>query len=509
MPEEPFLPIALPPGLYKNGTQYQAKGRWTDASLVRFFDGTIRPVGGYRHLLDDAGAEYSPLAGCPRGAYAYRGDDLKTNIAVGTTEKLYVLQDGTLLDITPTGTFTTGACYGVTTGGRTYGSGDYGAGTYGGFSSVSNPIPGDTWSLDNFGNDLVACLTSDGEVLLWDGAASEASVAANSPTNVRAVVVTPERFLFALGGVDVVAGGNPNPRLVQWPSQESTDEWTPGVTTTAGGFPITTAGFLLAGRKTRRQTLLWTDVDVWTATYIGGTFLYQFDQVGTDCGLLAPNAMAVVGDKAFWMGRQNFFVFDGYTVPLPCEVADFVFSGINLTNRAQIHCQTLSEFHEIWWFYPSAGSVANDRYVVFNHVENHWTVGALARETGVDRGVAPAPILVDDQGQLWEHEFGFDHQGATPYIESGPFEMGNGDKVYRVQRVIPDEKTQGDLSLQIRTAMYPTDTPVLSSSISLNSAAPIDVRFTARQMQFRFDEANEVDWRLGTFRVGARAQGRR
>lgn len=511
--EETLLPLDLPPGLYRNGTAYQAKGRWYDANLIRFFDGTIRPIGGWERAVDATGAEIAALEGCPRGAYAYRGNDGTVRIAFGTTEKLYVINDGLLVDITPSGTtnsLVTGSCLGVQSGsGRNYGDGDYGSGPYGSTSILAPLDDADTWSLDSFGDYLIGCLTSDGRVLVWQGdPLVEADEATGAPTGNRAVVCTPERYLVALGGTSV-AGGDPDGRLVRWATQETIDDWTPTASNTSGEFPLTTAGLILTGRRTRRQTLIWTDIDIHTMTFIGGTFVFQFDQMGTDCGLLGPNAVGMVGDKAYWMSKGGFFVFEGFTRRLRCEVEDHVFSDFNFVNRHLIHCQGTAEFDEVTWYYPSAGSDHNDRYVTYNHREDHWTVGELGRETGVDRGACPIVLLVDEDGILWRHEFGSDHADLTPFIESGPMEPGNGDKIFRVQRVVPDEKTRGDLSLKISTALFPMETPVLSATVSLDSASPIDVRFTGRQMTFRFEEARETDWRLGKMRLGARPQGRR
>ena len=43
-----LLPIKLPSGFYRNGTDYEQSNRWRDGSLVRWRDGSLRPVGGWR-----------------------------------------------------------------------------------------------------------------------------------------------------------------------------------------------------------------------------------------------------------------------------------------------------------------------------------------------------------------------------------------------------------------------------------------------------------------------------
>ena len=152
----PLVPLALPPGVYRNGTDMQAAGRWRDASLVRWADGTMRPVHGWgeRFDLNDA---------VPRGMHVWR--DLSNNryVAVGMWDKLYaVSQAGTVTDITPVGLTTGNAVAAQNLG---YGGGLYGVGAYGTpRSDNSSFADATTWSLDNWGEELVACSNADGDL---------------------------------------------------------------------------------------------------------------------------------------------------------------------------------------------------------------------------------------------------------------------------------------------------------------------------------------------------------
>lgn len=511
---EKIIPLDIPPGLYKNGTEYQAAGRWYDANGIRFENGTIQPIGGWRRLTDSAGANFAALDGCPRGAYAYLANSGALRAVFGTTTKLYVITGGALVDITTASSFVTGSCNGSYADGTgVYGNGPYGNGPYGGLSIGSTLVNADTWQIDNYGDYTVAVFTADGRLMLWDGdAGNNADPVTGAPTNNRAVVVTPERFVMLLG-----AGGDP--RLVQWADQEApltaAADWTPTASNQAGDMPLSTAGWLMAGRRTRRQTLIWTTVDVWTATYVGidnrgSGPVYVFDQVGDNCGLMGPNAVATAGTKAYWMGDGSFFEFDGFTQAIPCDVADYVFSDINRVNKAIIHAQTISQRNEIWWYYPSRSSLVNDRYVVYNYREKHWTVGTLDRASGVDKGASPAVILVDNSGQMWEHELvDIARTGITTYLQSGPIEIMDGDRIMRVQHIIPDEKTKGDVTASFRRRFSPNGDFVDTGTYVLTGNDPVDVRFSARQISIKLTEANAVSWRLGRFRLGVLPQGRR
>lgn len=499
---EKLIPISPPPGLYRNGTRYQAKGRWYTANLVRFLSNTIRPIGGWRRMKDSSDVDISALTGAPRGMISWRANTGVVRFGIGTHSKAYVLIDGAVTDITPASGFIAGSQDGGYSGGTgVYGAGNYGGGVFGGGSLSQTLVDADTWQLDSFGDYLVGCLTSDGKILVWDGnTANDFAAPAAAPTSCRGVVVTPERFLVALG-----AGGDP--RLVQWASQESTTDWVASASNSAGDFPLSTNGRLMAGRKTRRQTLLWTDVDLHTMTFVSTSVGYSFDQAGDNCGLLAPNAVSMAGTRAFWMSKTNFFVFDGYVKPIPCDVRDYVFSDINMVQRAKIWSMTISEFDEIWWFYPSPSAMEPDRYVVYNYAEGHWTTGTLARATGVDRGASTTQVMLTSDGLIYEHEVGEDRNSEVPYIESGPIELDEGDNFIRIQRIVSDENTIGDVEAKLYLANYPTDTEREVGPYTLGT--PTDTRETARQVRLRLQQARETSWRVGVVRLGGIRVGRR
>lgn len=503
-----LLPLDLPPGIFRNGTDYQAKGRWHDSSLVRFFAKTIQPVGGWRVMQNDSGANFAALTGVPRGVHSWRGSNGQKYLAIGTTSKLYLITNGTLYDITPAG-FTPASsadsAYVAATG--NYGAGAYGVGAYGTGSSTSVLVETNNWHLDNFGNFLVAVSTSDNKLYLWAGnpAVVAAAVAGTgAPTTATGVVVTPEGFLVALGWTDSAA----NVRGVVWPSQRTSSVWTPALTNSAGDFELATAGRLMAAKRTRSETLLWTDTDLHVMEYIGGSLVYRFAQAGEHCGLIAPRAAVVFDTMAMWMGANAFYAYDGAVRSVPSEVSDYVFSDINMTQATKIWGTTIAEFGEAWWFYPSGSSSEIDRYVVFNWRENHWTVGKLARTAGIDAGAMEHPVFLTPAGLVIEHETVQTRtDGGTPYLRSGPVELGDGERLMSVLRLVPDEKTLGDVQATLFGQNYPTDPANTYGPYSL--ANPTSVRLAAREVALLLTEVRNTAWRVGTLRLGVKQSSRR
>ena len=91
-----LLPLDIPPGVYRNGTQYQSKGRYYDSNLIRWVDKTLRPMGGWRAKTD------STVSGKARSAIAWVDNSSLTWLGIGTHSKFYVMdRGGTVTDITP------------------------------------------------------------------------------------------------------------------------------------------------------------------------------------------------------------------------------------------------------------------------------------------------------------------------------------------------------------------------------------------------------------------------
>jgi hypothetical protein len=491
-----YIPIKIPPGIYRNGTEYQAAGRWYDANLVRWYENTLRPVGGWRKR------SASQMTGLCRGFITWRNNSGERFIAAGTQSKLYAMNEaGTLKEITPTGITAGIASATIKTG---YGYGTYGTYAYG----VARPdlgglIPATTWSLDTWGEYLVACSSADGKLYEWQLGFTTPTLAAaitNAPTGNKALLVTAERILFALG-----AGGNP--RKVQWCDQEDNTVWTPAATNQAGDFELATPGTLLAGKRVKGVNLLFSDTDLHIATYIGAPFVYGFEKAGSGCGLISAQAVAAIDTAAIWMSKSGFFTYDGYVKPLPCEVSDYIFNNINYNQASKVYAVHNSQFGEIWWYYPSSGSNENDSYVTYNYRENHWNIGSLARTAGTDAGVFTNPLLVSSDGYIYEHEVGFAYDSASVYAESGPVQLGNGDNLMSVRQVVPDEQTLGEAVVSFKTRNYPTGAQ--STFGPYTAANPTDVRFMARQVNVKVTGAVLADWRIGVMRLDAVASGKR
>lgn len=493
-----LIPLKIPAGIYRTGTDYEGAGRWRDASLMRWTNNSMRPVGGWSDKWDLS----SDFTATPRAMHVWVDNTSSAKTALASaSELIYTTPSGTSYDITPTG-FTAGnddAAVNTAYSGTYFGTSLYG---------VKRPSSGvfqeaDTWSLDNWGEYLVGCCTSDGKLYEWQGdTATPAAVITNAPTSCKGLFVTEERFLFALQ-----AGGNP--RKVAWSDREDNTTWTAAATNEAGDIELQTAGEIMTAVRIRGRALILTNIDAHVATYQGAPYVYGFERVGTACGIASRKAVAAVDSGAFWMGREAFYVFDGSIArQMDCEVADYVFENMNRNQISKSFAVHNSEYGEIWWFYPSQGSTECDVYVSYDYRDNHWEIGHLGRTTGFDQGVFSEPLWSDPTGVVYEHELhGVGHGGQTPFAETAPISIGNGDQVMRVTQLIPDEETQGDVQFIFKTRFHPND---VEREYGVYTAGnPTSVRFTGRQIRMRVEATNNSDFRVGVMRLNVEAGGKR
>lgn len=497
----PLAALDIPPGFYRKGTDYQSRGRWYDGSLVRWVGDLIRPIGGWT-----LGASIT-LDGIARAILVWRDNSAIRYIAIGTNTSLYVSEGGSYSDVAPVD-LTAGSE--TATPSEGFGAGQYGMGDYNvagvGTSAVSAAA---TWSFDNWGENLIAVLTSDGRILEYEPGDTNAAVVVNAPVNCVAALVSNERHLFVLG-----ASGNK--RLVAWSSQEDNTDWTPTGTNTAGDLELETNGNIITGRKlTSGRILVWTSIDVHAFDYLGTPFIYRRNRIGENCGILGPNAAVAVSDRAFWMGEGKFWMYDGGVVnEMPCDISDKVWNDINLYQRAKIFAGHNSEFNEVWWFYPSAASDENDSYAVFNYQSRVWYFGVLARTCWADKGVYPNPLAVHPDGTVYEQETGLTANGSTRvgdvFIQGGAVEIGDGDRVAYINLIMPDIRgNPSALELTFTAQMTPQGDEQEYGPFTLDPTnGYAEARAAGRTLSPRWDQVADLDWSLGRQRVDMVLGGR-
>jgi len=389
------------------------------------------------------------------------------------------------------------------------------------------------WSHDNFGEDLLLNVVNGG-IYLWDSSAglsnnravaiSDLAGAVSAPTVATQVMVSDiDRHVIAFGCDPFTDVGVQDPLLIRFSDQESVVDWLPTATNTAGDLRLGSGSKIIRAVETRQQTIVFTDVSMYAMQFIGPPFTFGLSKVSENITIQSPNAVVAVDDRIFWMGRNEFYVYEGTVNRLPCSVRDLVFNDMNFDQVEKIFAAANTANSEIWWFYPSANSAENDRYVVFNYLENLWYYGSLARTAWLDRGIEQLPMAASTDHRLYNHETGFDDGSTVPaspidaFVQSSPLDMGDGEQFVFMRRMIPDvdfrNSSTADPSIDVTTRVRNfTNGNYLRTTTSTvdEDTEQIHLRLRGRQFSVRIaSDGAGVGWRLGSMRYDLRPDGRR
>ena len=411
------------------------------------------------------------------------------------------------------------------------------------------------WSLDNFGNKLIATING-GESFEWDSNGSvstRASIIANAPTaSAFSIVSTPDRHLIFFGTETTIGtSSTQDPMFVRFSSQEDINTYTPSAINTAGTQRLADGSKIVGAIRGRDAIYIWTDTALFIMRFVGAPFTFSFQQVGTNCGLIGQNAAVEVDGTAYWMSENGFFRYTGKLESLSCLVEDFVYDDINTTPKQHINAGLNNLFGEVMWFYPNSGSGVVNRMVAYNYLDSSverpvWTTGTLARTAWQDSAVFGKPHATeynedgttattdtnyvfgnqDGTSTYYEHETGLNQvkegqtSAITASIESGDFDIGqqglagDGEFMMKIRRVLPDFLSQtGDTRITLNLRDFPNQTQSSSTlgPFTITSGRnKIDTRARARSISLKVDNTSTSQfWKLGTFRLDIQPDGRR
>jgi hypothetical protein len=418
------------------------------------------------------------------------------------------------------------------------------------------------WFMDNFENDLVANIRR-GPIYYWERGSSASpatslgtravllsSLSGNDSVPTLAMQVTVsqnDKHLLAFGCQPYAGGATDfDPLLIRWASQEEPQYWNPTGTTpdgrasSAGFLRVSRGSEIVATQATRQEILVYTDTTLYSLQFTGTTDVFALQQLADNISIISPRAAATANNVTYWMGTDKFYVYSGQIQTLPTTVREYVYKDINFAQADQIVSGTNEGFNEIWWFYPSADSNWNNRYVIYNHLEQVWYYGSVERTAWLDTPLRDVPTALytepytyedtiagtPNSGNLFAHEVGVNDDGAamTCFIQSNDFDLGDGDQFILTRRIIPDinynQSTAATptVTLAIRPRNFPgsqyqgdpSDTQnVIETSANIYTDQ-VFVRARARQMALRVASDTEgVQWQLGSPRLDIRPDGRR
>ena len=416
-----------------------------------------------------------------------------------------------------------------------WGTDTWGAGGWGSPSTTSNvTLEARQWSLDNFGEDLIATVLNGG-AFIWDtsaGVSTRCTAISGAPTASRiSIISTPDRHLMFMGTQLTIGSAPQDDLLIRFSNQEDINTYQPTAENTAGSLRIADGSRIVGASRSRGQILVWTDTSLHSLQFIGPPFTFGLRQLGQNCGLIGSHAAVDINGISYWMSQDSFFLFDGSLKKLPCTVEQFIFNNLNVTGAENAFAGHNGEFNEIMWFYPRTGSDQINAIVAYNYLEATWWTGTLSRTTWIDREVYDNPVatehlpsttannevilgLTDGATQVFSHEVGNngDGQAITAFVKSGVVQIGEGNEFTFVSKLIPDiEDQEGTLNAKLEFKNYPNNSTSVTKTVTFADDTDF-VSLRGRGREFTVNVVSNTTgtaWRLGTQRFDIQPDGRR
>lgn len=407
-----------------------------------------------------------------------------------------------------------------------WGVGTWGLSTWGTARDVDSDtvaLEATQWSLQLWGEDLLAS-NRNGQIYYWDTSAGETNRASlvsalggasGVPTKNRDIAISfPDRHLI-VGGTTLLGTTNQDPMLIRFSDQEDFTNFTPTSTNTSGDQRLEVGNKIISIVPSKNETIINTDEACYGMTFVGPPFTFSFRLLAVNCGAVAKNGSASVDGSVYWIGKSNFFVYNGTVQELPCTVQYYVFDRMQIRYIDKTYVGHNKKFNEITWFYVSnensAGTInpEPDSYVTYNYAENVWTVGSLDRNVWLDaQGFRNVPFAFDGDGRLYVHETGTSADGSAMncFVESGELEIDeNGNRTFLIDKIVPDATLSEDTNLfvEFKCRKYPNGTEITKGPFTVTSnTQKVSTRAKGRQISVKYSSSGiNDDWSLGDFRI--------
>ena len=395
------------------------------------------------------------------------------------------------------------------------------------------------WTHDNFGEDIIINIHNGG-LYYYDssgGLTNRAIVlslvtGAVSPPSVatKVLVSDVDLHVIAFGCDSEDDPGTQDPLLIRFSDQRNALDWKATVDNTAGDLKISSGSKIITAIETKREILVFTDTSIYSMQFVGPPDTFGITIVSEGISIRSPNSAVAIEDNVFWMGNNEFYVYNGAVQKVPCTLRDFVFSDFNTLQSEKVFAGVNSSFSEVWWFYPSSSSNEIDKYVIYNYQQQIWYYGSLNRTAWLDRGVNELPTAASTDYYLYNHETGDDDGSTDPvtaitaHIESSQMDIGEGDQFSFINRIIPDLTFRNSdigkkATLSLKARNFPGGNYLQSDSkeIAKTATVPVEqftndafIRLRGRSFALRVESTETgISWRLGSPRVDIRPDGRR
>jgi hypothetical protein len=216
--------------------------------------------------------------------------------------------------------------------------------------------------------------------------------------------------------------------------------------------------------------LIFTENQTYTMRFIGSPLVWEIKLKDPTIGIIGSMARVSVGDTAYWMGNRNFYMCDGSNIRIipsnsqpNSTILEHVFTNINNAQKSKIFAWYNQQYNEVWWHYPSEGSLDCDSVARVCLDDYTWSPDTF------DRSAAEFPNAASQNHRLmktgsgdictiYKHEFGSDDDGQPMlWSVSSNYRTVSKDTITTVA-LIPDSIQDGNIDVNISGYLWPQST---------------------------------------------------
>ncbi len=302
-----------------------------------------------------------------------------------------------------------------------------------------------------------------------------------------------------------------------------------GVAWSDAGLPLTWSGGssgsarvtetkIVCGRQARGGAgqapagLLWSMNAVTRFTYVGGTPVFNFDQIAGDTSILSSRSPVDFDGVFYWPSTDRFLAYTGVIKEVKNDQnLDWFYSNINMAARQSVFGFKVPRWGEIWWCFPFGNSTTPDYAIIYNVRLGVWYNTKLpetGRTDGLFSNIMRFPILFGSQSSanlypIWLHEAiigGVEShdktaQGVTTAIPASyttgfiTLEDSGIEKNISLMRIEPGFNQQGDMAVTRIGRPFANGQDVSGSRVTFTSGQSTvdDIRGEERFLRLIFD----------------------
>ncbi|MFM2210180.1 MAG: hypothetical protein RIQ96_1823, partial [Pseudomonadota bacterium] len=234
------------------------------------------------------------------------------------------------------------------------------------------------WRFAQFGDTTIAVQKADWPQYSSTGAFANILTGGTKYAPKARLVETAQGFVV-LADVDDTGAGlgtsfadGPN----RWWCSAQLDytDWTPAVATQCTtGLLVDSPGRITALKRLGGSLVAYKDTSMYLGSYVGAPVVWQWQLIPGEAGTATQEAVIDIGDAHLFIGRSDFYAFDGSRpVSIGDGIREWFFANLNSAYRDRTVSLHDKANANAYWFFCAGGSSTPNACVVYNYRAKRW-----------------------------------------------------------------------------------------------------------------------------------------